>query len=58
MKYKTLVNVNHNNRKYGIGDLIELSDNEAAPLLECKAIEPQNKPYAARTVTVKVNAEA
>ena len=39
MKYKVTRNINHNNEKYTEGDEIELSLQEAGPLLECKAIE-------------------
>lgn len=46
MKYKVTRNINHNNEKYTEGDEIELSLQEAKPLLECKAIEQIIKPFA------------
>lgn len=46
MKYKVTRNVNHNNQKFSEGDEIELSLNEAKPLLECKAIEQIIKPFS------------
>lgn len=47
MQFKCLVNVNHDNIFYPYGSEIELSDAEAAPLLECKAIEPLHKAFMA-----------
>ena len=46
MKYKALTNINHDCMDYSIGDEIELSDAEAAPLLEAKAVEPSIKPFS------------
>lgn len=37
--------MNHNQDLYTVGAKIELSSDEAAPLLECKAIEPLHKPF-------------
>lgn len=45
MKYKALTNIHHD-EKYAIGDEIELTDAEAAPLLEAKVIEPSIKPFS------------
>jgi len=45
MKYLARTNVNHNQDLYPVGAEIELSSDEAAPLLECKAIEPLHKPF-------------
>ena len=46
MKYKAIRVIDHDCIRYKIGDEIELSLNEAQPLLECTAIEPLNKPFA------------
>ncbi len=46
MKYKVTRNVNHDNVKYAEGDEIELSLQEAMPLIECKAIEQIIKPFS------------
>ncbi len=56
MKYKTLTNLNHDGVKYPPGAEVELSDHEAKPLLECKAVEPLNKPFA-KKVVVNVHQE-
>lgn len=56
MKYKTLTNLNHDGVKYPPGAEVELSDHEAKPLLECKAVEPLNKPFA-KKVVVTTNLE-
>lgn len=45
MFYKCLVNVNHDNVTTPAGGLIELTDGEAQPLLDCKAIEPSQKRF-------------
>jgi hypothetical protein len=44
MKYKALVNVHHNNTQYPHGEKLDLSDQEARPLLEIGAIEPAYPP--------------
>ncbi len=44
MKYQVLTHLNHNNEQHNVGDEIELSSAEAAPLLKCNAIEPLHKP--------------
>lgn len=46
MKYKVIRTIDHDCIRYKVDDAIELSINEAQPLLECKAIEPLNKPFA------------
>ncbi len=46
MKYKVARNVSHNNMKYFEGEEVELSANEAKPLLECGAIEQIIKPFS------------
>lgn len=46
MRYKALTPINHDNTRYEIGDAMDLSDAEAAPLIESKAIEPFTKPFA------------
>lgn len=46
MKYLALTNVHHDQVRYTVGDEIELSNDEAAPLLKCKAIEPLHKPFS------------
>ena len=45
MKYKALTNI-HADVEYAIGDVLELTDAEAASLLEVKAIEPFIKPFS------------
>jgi hypothetical protein len=45
MKYKALTNI-HADVKYAIGDELELTEAEAAPLLEAKAIAPSIKPFS------------
>lgn len=49
MRYRCKSNVCHgtnavNQRQYKPGDIIELSDGHAQPLLECNAIEPEVVP--------------
>lgn len=45
MKYIALCNI-HADVKYAIGDEMELTDVEAAELLEIKAIKPLIKPFS------------
>lgn len=40
-KFYTVGNVNHDNKAFGPGEAIELSDKDAAPLLAVKAIESE-----------------
>lgn len=46
MKYKALGHISHDNTHYYPGDEIELSSDDAKPLLEIKAIEPYIKPFS------------
>lgn len=45
MFYKCLVNIEHDHVKTPAGELVELTDGDAAPLLKCKAIEPSQKRF-------------
>lgn len=58
MQFKCLVNVNHDNIFYPFGSEVELSDAEAAPLLEVKAIEPLHKPFMASNEAAAVYSHA
>ncbi|QOJ23572.1 MAG: hypothetical protein HRU78_07870 [Gammaproteobacteria bacterium] len=55
MKYKVTRNIHHNNEKYTEGDEIELSLQEARPLLECKAIEQIIKPFSQASGMSSIN---
>lgn len=57
MKYKVTRNINHDNEKYAEGDEIELSLQEARPLLECKAIEAILKPFSQNPGMTSINSE-
>lgn len=46
MKYKALGHIQHDGVHYYTGDEIELSSEEAKPLLEAKAVERFHKPFA------------
>lgn len=46
MKYKVTGCVNHDGVPYPDGSVIELSSEEAKPLLKVKAIGPYHQPYA------------
>lgn len=39
--YTVLTPVSHDNKDYAPGKSIDLDDDQAAPLLECKAVEPK-----------------
>ena len=45
-KFKVLSPINHNNKAYAPGKLIELEDDEAAPLLNVAVIEATGKAKA------------
>ena len=49
MKYKVIGAVNHDSTHYPDGSVIELSSNEAKPLLDVKAIELYHQPFAQKT---------
>lgn len=49
MKYRALGPINHDNVPYKPGDAIELSSDEAKPLLEAGAVEAFSKPFAPAT---------
>ena len=55
MRYKAIRNIHHNNIKVTAGGAIELSDAEAKPLLEVKAIEPWAKPFSKEFVKSNLN---
>ena len=55
MKYKVTRNIHHNNEKYAEGEEIELSLQEAKPLLECKAIEQIIKPFSINRDTSSIS---
>jgi hypothetical protein len=57
MKYKALGPINHDGQHYNTGDQIELSNAEAAPLLEVKAIEPYHKPFGKVSITTTVEGD-
>lgn len=46
MQYRATQRINHNGQIFEAGDLLDLSSAEAAQLLECKAVEPVNDPFA------------
>ncbi len=46
MKYRVASEIHHNNEKYFEGQEVELSLQEAGPLIELKAIEPIIKPFS------------
>jgi hypothetical protein len=45
MQYKIISPVNSNNRRFEPGELIDLTDRDAAPLLHVGAIEEARLPY-------------
>lgn len=50
MRYRVNNRVQHgvsslSTRTYEPGEIIDLSEEHAAPLLECGAIEPEHKPF-------------
>lgn len=54
MKYRCTRPVQHDRRRYEPGALIEVYGKHADALLECGAIEPMNKPFAAKRVSVSL----
>jgi len=48
MRYKALSSIKHNGDTFEPGSVIELTDAEAARLLENEAIEPFIKPFSKR----------
>lgn len=54
MKYRACKTVDCDGKRYLTGDPIEVSGDQAAELLECGAIEPLNKPFSAKSVSVSV----
>ena len=46
MQYKATSHINHNGIDYHAGDPLDLSTEEASPLLEAGAIEPVDVPFA------------
>lgn len=54
MKYRVCRTVDCDGQRYLTGALIEVSGHQADELLECGAIEPFNKPFSAKRVSVSV----
>lgn len=52
MKYRCTRTVEHDQVRYHPGDKIEISGKARDDLLEVGAIEPFNKPFAAKPVSV------
>ena len=50
MQYRTLEKINRDGRDIPAGELIDLTETEAAQLLDLKAIEPAHKRFMRRVV--------
>jgi hypothetical protein len=57
VKFRALTKINHDNIDYFPGETIELNKRHAEELLKCGAVEPLNKPFAAKSLgfTVAIN---
>lgn len=51
MQYRALGPIKHNGQRTEAGQIIDLSDAEAAALLESGAVEPVDLPYSGKTQT-------
>lgn len=50
MQYRTLSPIAHDGQKFFAGELIDLTDAQATPLLKSKFVEPAHKPFGKRVV--------
>lgn len=51
MQYRVLGPIKHNARRFEAGEIIDLTDTEAAALLESGAVEPVDLPYSKKIKT-------
>jgi hypothetical protein len=51
MQYRVLEPIKHNALRLGASEIIDLTDAEAAPLLEVGAVEPVDLPYSKKIKT-------
>jgi len=55
MQYKVISPINYNGVRFVTGDSIDLSEQDAAKLLEGGAIEPMRRPFSCGELTLKLN---
>lgn len=45
MQYRALGPIKNNGRRFAAGEILDLTEADAAPLLEIQAVEPVHKPF-------------
>lgn len=58
MQYKVISPIKSDGHTYKPGDMLDLTEHEAAPLLQGGAIEPMDKTFNANKMVIDLNLES